>query len=165
MTIKLKIMREAAVFWKEAYPKLGYLFYATAFADNSIENSEMEMLKKAVKSRWLHIEDRQDEFGSDAAFQIITVFDWLAAEQTSSEKAYKVFAAFCCKNHEWMSAAFKANILQTAVDISLAFNGESKEEHILLPNLAALSQKTTKCAHCSLEEKQSTGPGAVSLSV
>jgi hypothetical protein len=158
-------MKEAEAFWKEVYPKLGYLFYATAFANNSIEDSEMDVLKKTVRARWLHIEEKEVEFGTDAAVQIISVFDPLAAEQISSAKAYRVFSAFCCKNHERMDAALKEKILQTAVDISLAFNSESKEEHALITSLTAMLRKTEKCAHCRLKEKQSTPPDAVSLSL
>lgn len=64
-----------------------------------------------------------------------------------------------------MDAAFKENILQTAVDISLAFNGESKEEPTLITNLTGLLHKTEKCAHCRLKEKPRASPDAVSISL
>ena len=149
-------MRNTESFWKEIYQKLGHLFYAAAFVDGSIEVSEMEVLKKKVWERWLHIEERQDEFGSDAAFQIISVFDWLATEKTSSADAYDVFAKFCCKNREWMSVAMKENMLQTTVDISLAYGGENREEHIFITNLTALLSKHVQCANCSMKAKHNS---------
>ena len=131
-------MKNNELFWKELYQKLGYLFYAVAFADGTVKTAEMEKLKKTVKERWLKAEESHDEFGSNAAFQIITVFDWLAAEQISGDKAYDIFAGFFRKNREWVDAVMKENILQTAVDISLAFRGENKDEHAFMENLKML---------------------------
>ena len=74
-------MKNNEIFWKELYEKLGHLFYAVAFADGTIESAEIKKLKETVKERWLQAEESNDEFGSDAAFQIISVFDWLAAEK------------------------------------------------------------------------------------
>ena len=134
-------MKNNELFWKEVYPKLGHLFYAVAFADGTVKTAEIEKLKKTVKERWVPAEESHDEFGSDAAFQIIAVFDWLAAEQTSNEKAYDVFAGFFRKNRKWFDAAMKENILQTAVEISIAFRGENKEEHAFMENLKKLLYK------------------------
>lgn len=134
-------------FLKELYPKLGHLFYAVAFADGKIESAEIKKLEKTVKGRWLQAEESNDEFGSNAAFQIISVFDWLAAEQISGDKAYDAFAGFLRKNREGIDAAMKNNILQTAVDISLAFRGENKDEHALMENLKKLLSKKPD-VHC-----------------
>ncbi len=136
-------MKNNELFWKELYPKLGHLFYAVAFADGTIKTAEIEKLKKTVKERWVPAEESHDEFGSDAAFQIIAVFDWLAAEQTSNEKAYDVFAGFYSKNRKWFDAAIQENILQTTVDISLSFRGKNKEEDAFIKNLKKLLDKKT----------------------
>ena len=136
-------MKNNELFWKELYPKLGHLFYAVAFADGKIESAEIKKLKKTVKGRWLLAEESNDEFGSNAAFQIISVFDWLAAEKISGNNAYDAFAVFFRKNREGIDAAMKENILQTAVDISLAFRGENKEELALMENLKKLLSKKT----------------------
>lgn len=125
----------------ELYPKLGHLFYAVAFADGIIETAEIEKLKKTVKERWLQSEESNDEFGSNAAFQIISVFDWLAAEQITGDNAYSVFTRFFLKNREWFDPGMKINILQTAIDIALAFKGENKEEHAFIENLKKLLDK------------------------
>ena len=134
-------MKNNEIFWKELYEKLGHLFYAVAFADGTIESAEIKKLKETVKERWLQAEESNDEFGSDAAFQIISVFDWLAAEQISGDKAYDAFAGFFRKNRGWFDPAMKENILQTAVDISIAFRGENKDEHALMENLKKLLDK------------------------
>ena len=72
-------MINTETFLKELYPKLGYLFYAVAIADGTIEKAEIKKLEETVKERWLEVGGSYDEFGSNAAFQIISVFDWLAA--------------------------------------------------------------------------------------
>ena len=134
-------MKNNVISLKELYEKLGHLFYAVAFADGKIESAEIKKLEKTVKGRWLQAEESNDEFGSNAAFQIISVFDWLAAEKISGDKAYDAFAGFLRKNREGIDAAMKNNILQTAVDISLAFRGENKDEHALMENLKKLLSK------------------------
>lgn len=131
-------MKNNEIFWKELYPKLGHLFYAVAFADGTVKTAEVENLKKTVKERWLQVEESNDEFGSDAAFQIIAVFDWLVAEQISADEAYSIFAVFVRKHHKWVDAGLKENILQTAVDISVAFRGKNKDEHAVMKNLKSL---------------------------
>jgi hypothetical protein len=125
----------------ELYTRLGYLFYAMAIADGSIESAEIKKLKQAIKERWLPVEESLDEFGSPAAFQIISVFDWLEAKQIYADEAYDAFAIFFSKNRQLVNAAMRENILQTAVDISLAFRGENKNEHAFVENLKKLLYK------------------------
>lgn len=123
---------------KELYTRLGYLFYAMAIADGTVESAEIKKLKKTIKERWLPMEEGLDEFGSPAAFQIISVFDWLEARQFFGDDAYDAFAVFFSKNSHLVDAAMRENILQTAVDISLAFRGENKNEHAFIENLKKL---------------------------
>ena len=52
-----------------------------------------------------------------------------------------VFAGFFRKNRKWFDATMKENILQTAVEISIAFRGENKEEHAFMENLKKLLYK------------------------
>jgi len=62
-------------FGTEFYQNLGKLFHAMAMADHSIHMKEMEKLNEVVRDHWLEIDDVEDEYGTDAAFQIISVFD------------------------------------------------------------------------------------------
>ena len=61
---------------KKFYQNLGKLFYAIAMADHSVHMKEMEKLNEVVRDYWLEVDDIEDEYGTDAAFQIISVFDW-----------------------------------------------------------------------------------------
>lgn len=133
-------MIQADTIPKELYTRLGYLFYAIAISDGTIESAEIKKLKKAIRDRWLPAEESLDEFGSPAAFQIISVFDWLETKQIFADVAYNAFAEFFRKNRQWVDDALRENILQTAVDISLAFRGENKSEHAFIEKLKKLLQ-------------------------
>lgn len=52
------------------YQNLGKLFYAIVAGDNKVHEAEMNKLKELVKKEWLNIDDIEDEFGIDAAYQI-----------------------------------------------------------------------------------------------
>ena len=56
-------MINTETFLKELYPKLGYLFYAVAIADGTIEKAEIKKLEETVKERWLKTGGSHDEFG------------------------------------------------------------------------------------------------------
>ena len=60
------------------------------------------------------------------------------------DKAYDLFVVFFKKNLEWIDTEMKQNILQTAVDISIAFRGENKEEHIFMESFKKLLNKKSK---------------------
>lgn len=78
----------------ELYQNLGKLFYAVAMADHSVHMKEMEKLNEVVRDYWLEVDDIEDEYGTDSAFQIISVFDWLLEYQKDSEEIYEEFEAF-----------------------------------------------------------------------
>lgn len=65
----------------ELYQNLGKLFYAVAIADKSIRPIEVEKMKEDVRKYWLTVDGVEDEFGTDAAYQIEIVFDWLQQEE------------------------------------------------------------------------------------
>jgi hypothetical protein len=52
------------------YQKTGELFYAIAAADKVVRKSEYQSLKKMVQSDWKDLDDLQDEYGVDAAYQL-----------------------------------------------------------------------------------------------
>ncbi|MDB5190611.1 MAG: hypothetical protein JWQ96_174 [Segetibacter sp.] len=134
-------MIQADTIPKELYTRLGYLFYAIAIADGTIESAEIKKLKQTIKERWLPADESLDEFGSPAAFQIISVFDWLEAKQIFADEAYEAFAIYFRKNWQGVDTAMRENILQTAVDVSLAFRGENKSEQVFIESLKKLLYK------------------------
>lgn len=119
------------------YENLGKLFYAIAAADNIVEEVEFNVLKEIVKDKWTVIDDVDDDFHSDAAYQIETVFDWLNNEGFSdSETCYDEFIDF--KNEH--SSLFKKNItnliIKTAASIAASVNDINKSELMLVAKLS-----------------------------
>lgn len=65
-----------------------------AMADHSVHMKEMEKLNEVVRDFWLDVDDIEDEYGTDAAFQIVSVFDWLLEYGKDEEEIYEEFEAF-----------------------------------------------------------------------
>ena len=77
------------------YQNLGKLFYAIAAADNHVDEAEFNALKETVKNEWTKVDPVDDDFHTDAAYQIETVFDWLNNEGFSDSKTcYTEFLDF-----------------------------------------------------------------------
>ena len=72
----------------EFYENLGKLFYSVAMADKKVSLIEIQRLKEDVKKYWLPLDDVEDDFGTDAAYQIEIVFDWLQQEERNSQSWY-----------------------------------------------------------------------------
>ena len=78
----------------EFFQKLGRLFYAVAAADKVVHENEFDTLKEMVKERWTAASDLEDEFHSNAAFQIEIVFDWLEYQHLPASESFKEFTYF-----------------------------------------------------------------------
>lgn len=125
----------------QLYQNLGKLFYAIAMADRKVVPEEVEKLKEDVRKYWLQIDDIEDEFGTDAAYQIEIVFDWLNQEEKDSELFYDEFVDFFKVHHSKFTEPIKQLIWHTADDIAFSFAGKNKSELILLAKLKMLLQK------------------------
>ena len=125
----------------EFYQNLGKLFYAMAMADHSIHMKEMEKLNEVVRDHWLEIDDIEDEYGTDAAFQIITVFDWLLEYEKDSEEIYEEFEAFYMDHKLLFTSKVKQLAMSTSRAIAASFAGSNKSELILLGRLQLLFEK------------------------
>lgn len=122
----------------ELYQNLGKLFYAMAMADHSVHMKEMEKLNEVVRDHWLEVDDIEDEYGTDAAFQIISVFDWLLEYGKDSEEIYEEFEAFYTDHKTLFTPEIKNLAMSTARAIAAAFAGSNKSELILLGRLQLL---------------------------
>ncbi len=120
------------------YQNLGKLFYAIAASDNVVRKSEYNSLRKIVKSKWLAVDDIEDEFGADAAFQIEIVFDWMDYETPNAETCFKEFESFFKENESRFTNAIKQLIWDTANAIAGAFSGKNKSELMMLGRLKLL---------------------------
>lgn len=122
----------------ELYENLGKLFYAVAKADSLIHGKEISILRNFIRKYWLEVDELEDEFGSDAAFQIESVFDWAMDNDMDSEESFQEFREFY-KDHSGIFSAFiKVLILDTANAISNSFAGKNKAELVMLGKLELL---------------------------
>ncbi|MEC7770268.1 MAG: hypothetical protein VX798_03745 [Bacteroidota bacterium] len=123
------------------YQNLGKLFYAMAMADHSIHMKEMEKLNEVVKDYWLEVDDIEDEYGTDAAFQIVSVFDWLLEYGKDNDEIYEEFEAFYMDHKILFTPEIKNLAMSTSRAITASFYGSNKSELILLGRLQLLFEK------------------------
>ncbi len=122
----------------ELYQNLGKLFYAVAMADESVHTKEVDKLRSFIRTYWLDVDEVEDEYGTDAAFQIESVFDWLLEYGKDGQAYYGEFEEFY-KDHEKKFTPFiKVLILDTAYAIANSFSGTNKSELVLLGKLRLL---------------------------
>lgn len=120
------------------YQNLGRLFYAIAFIDNTVRDEEIETLKKFISSTWVSLDNEPDEYGSDSAFQIEIVFNWLDSEVYSAQESYDAFKEYYNKHTSLFTELINRRILKTASAIAGAYAGTNKSELILLTQLQLL---------------------------
>ncbi|MBD0822836.1 hypothetical protein [Aestuariibaculum marinum] len=118
------------------YQNLGKLFYAIAASDNQVRKAEFDKLKQLVKSQWLDMDPIVDDFGTDAAFEIEIVFDWLNTQNTLGVDAcFDDFVAYKNEQLHLFTSEGRSLILKTAHAIADAFSGINKSELIILAKL------------------------------
>lgn len=123
---------------QKLYQNLGKLFYAVAASDKVVREEEKKTLKNIVKEDWLKVDDFKDEYGSDAAYYIEIIFDWLDENQPPAFNAFDDFKNFKKENEELFTPAIKKLIWKTADQIASSFSGKNKSELIMLSQLKAI---------------------------
>ncbi len=123
------------------YQNLGRLFYAIAAADGIVRKEEVDSLKEIVRKEWLAQDDYLDEFGTDAAFQIEIIFDWLDANKPDPQNAFQTFTDFYTGHKELFNELVKDKILNTSRNLAAAFRGKNKSELVMLAKLQSLLKK------------------------
>ena len=119
----------------EFYQILGKLFYAIAASDKVVHKVEIETLKELIKTVWVPLDDYEDEFHEDAAYQIETVFDWLEYERIKATSCFEEFKSFKKENESLFSDYRKKLIWKTSSAIANSFSGKNKSELIMLTKL------------------------------
>ncbi len=116
----------------ELYENLGKLFYAVAMADGSVHIKELDKLKEIVRESWLDVDDIEDRYHSDAAYQIETVFDRALEYERTSEESFKEFAEFYKEHPNLFPNHIKKLIMDTCNALANAFSRKNKAELIVL---------------------------------
>ncbi|QNJ99070.1 hypothetical protein [Constantimarinum furrinae] len=120
------------------YQKLGELFYAIAASDNVVRRSEYIELTRFVEEEWKAKDDFEDQFGTDAAYQISIVFEWFDYESMEADDCFESFSEYYKDHKNLFSEERKILILNTVQEIADAFSGTNKSELIMITKLQLL---------------------------
>jgi hypothetical protein len=123
---------------KNFYQKTGSLFFAFANADGTVHAKEVAILKSMIREKWLPLDDIEDDYGTDAAFQIEIVFDWLMEEDKNSDACFDEFKDFYKEHISIFTEPIKKLIFETSSAIANSFSGKNKAELMLLGKLRLL---------------------------
>lgn len=117
------------------YQNVAILFYAIAATDKVVRREEFNKLKEIVKSKWLTVDETEDEFQTDAAYQLEIVFDWMASKEIDATKCFNEFMEYKDEHEYFFTKEIKTLVLKTAEKIAAAFYGKNKSEMMLLAEL------------------------------
>lgn len=118
------------------YQHIGKLFYAIAAVDNCVKRVEFDKLKELVKAQWLAVDATEDIHGTDAAYQIEIVFEWLLAQENLDAAAcFDDFVAYKNQHKHLFTDRVKRLLLKTSRAIAASFSGINKAELIFLAKL------------------------------
>lgn len=120
---------------EKLYENLGKLFYAIAAADNVIHEEEIETLERIVREDWVKVDDFKDEFGTDEAFYIEIMFDWMQENSPPAFQAFYEFKDFKEENEKLFTPQVKALTWKTAESIATSFEGKDPTEKTMLEKL------------------------------
>ncbi len=120
---------------EKLYENLGKLFYAVAAADNVIHTEEIKTLEKIVKEDWVTVDDFKDEFGTDEAFYIEMMFDWMQENSPPAWQAFYEFRDFKVEHENMFTPRIKDLIWKTAESIAVSFEGKDPAEETMLSKL------------------------------
>jgi hypothetical protein len=123
------------------YKELGKVFWAVAAADSKIRKAEIEKLKELVRKYWLPLDEYIDNFGTNAAYEIEIVFDWLLENEWDVEDVILEFRVFHMEHAVLFTEEINELILKTVHSIAGAFSGENKSEVVLISRLTAILNK------------------------
>ncbi|HSP40284.1 MAG TPA: hypothetical protein VLN46_02550 [Gillisia sp.] len=120
---------------EKLYENLGKLFYAIAAADKVIHEEEIETLEKIVREDWVKVDDLKDEFGTDEAFYIEIMFDWMQENSPPAFQAFYEFKDFKEENEKMFTPKIKELTWKTAESIAASFESKDPAEETLLSKL------------------------------
>lgn len=134
-------MKKSYETMKLFYQNVGKLFYAVAYADKVVRQEEVEELKKVIETVWLPLEDTEDEFGMDNAFNIEFMFQYLNESKESAEQAFADFKLYAAANKGMFSEYIKEITVNTSTTIADAFLGTNKAEKQMIEDLSSFFKK------------------------
>ncbi len=126
------------------YQHLGKIFYCVAAADKTVREEELKQLKQILKTEWLPLDNSFDEYGTDSAYQIEIVFDWLMENDWDAEMVIPDFHNFMHEHESLFTEKVKLLILKTTSVIAESFQGKNKSELGFISQLYTIFSKYNK---------------------
>jgi hypothetical protein len=120
------------------YQKLGELFYAVAASDKIVREAEYIVLTQLVEEEWKSMDDFEDEFKTDAAYQVSIVFEWFDYERMDANDCFESFSNYYKDHKSLFSEKRKELIIKTVKKIANSFSGTNKSELIMITKLQLL---------------------------
>ena len=120
------------------YQQLANIFYATAASDKKVREEELHELKRIIRTDWVKVEDSHDEFGTDLAYHIEIVFEWLMENDWNTDEVLSDFRKFREENREIFTDDVNRLIIQTASNIAESFAGKNKAELVFISQLDSI---------------------------
>ena len=120
------------------YQNLGKLFYAVAAVDDVIRDEEITALYKVITTHWHSVDNVEDDFGTDAAFQIEIVFEWLKEQDLNASQCFQDFKFFKNRHESLFNEKIDRIIWRTVIAIADSFHGKNKAEKELLAKIKEL---------------------------
>lgn len=132
LTIMMMTQQPATI---QLYQILGELFYAIAASDKVVRPAEIKAMRDLVNEKWKALDHLEDEYHSDAAYQIEIVFDWLDDQYLDPEDCFQDFKDFKKEHPKLFTIKIKKLIWETANAIASSFAGLNKSELAMLAKL------------------------------
>ena len=125
------------------YQKLGYLFYSIAATDHRVNDTEKEALLALIVEDWLSLDEATDAYGTDSAYQIQILFDFLNEKSFDAENAWNIFERYFKNNIAAFDEDIIDRIFHTSERMAESLNGRNKSEVRALARLHLLLGKET----------------------
>jgi hypothetical protein len=117
------------------YQQIGKVFYSIVAVDKTVRPEEIKELKKILQKEWLPLDNTFDAFGSDSAYQIEIVFDWLVEKKWDIDQMIPNLKLFRTLHSSLFTDQVNDLIMKTATAIAASFAGKNKSEHVLVSQL------------------------------
>jgi hypothetical protein len=123
------------------YQKLGYLFNSIAKADRRVSPAELTALQQIIREDWINLDESTDRYGSDTAYQIHIIFDFLVEKDFHAESAYIIFSRYFKEHIQLFTEDVIDRIFHSANRMADCLNGRNKSELQALTRLHLLMGK------------------------
>ena len=99
---------------------------------------EIKTLNELVQKKRVPIDNLSYEYGTDEAYKIEMIFDWLEENAPEADWAFNEFKEYKKDNEKLFTLEINKLSWETADAIAASFSGQNKSEVIMLSKLKIL---------------------------